>query len=80
MSSNLKKACHALGWAGGTIHQVAKATKLTVDQILKAKDIEGLILLIEAHRALTKDLKKNKSLIDRMSNQINGQAWLALNS
>jgi hypothetical protein len=29
---------HALGWQGGTIHQVVEATGLTVEQILKLNE------------------------------------------
>ena len=41
--TNTEKACYLLGWQGGTVHQVAEETGLTVDQILKADDIEDLI-------------------------------------
>ena len=41
--TNVLKACWALGWQGGTIHQVAEATELTTEQILNAENIESLI-------------------------------------
>jgi hypothetical protein len=77
--TNLEKACRALGWSGGTIHQVSKVTKLIKEQILNAEDIGNLVLLIEAHGVLSKNPRKNKSLIARLSNEINGKAWLSLN-
>jgi hypothetical protein len=41
--TNLEKACYLLGWQGGTIHQVAKETGLTINQIMESKDIETLM-------------------------------------
>lgn len=31
---------HVLGWSGGTIHQVAEATGLTVEQILHLNEVK----------------------------------------
>jgi hypothetical protein len=39
--TNMQIACYLLGWQGGTIHQVAEETGLSVDEILKSKDIEA---------------------------------------
>ena len=41
--ANIQIACEFLGWQGGTIHQVAKETSLTVQEILETKDIIALL-------------------------------------
>lgn len=41
--TNTEFLCYLNGQQGGTIHQIAKTLCLTVDQILKAKDIRGLL-------------------------------------
>jgi len=41
--NNSRKAFKAIGWQGGNIHQVARETGLTVEQILSADDVESLI-------------------------------------
>ena len=40
---NVKKAMNLLGWQGGTVHQVADETGLTIEQIHTADDIEALV-------------------------------------
>jgi len=42
-TTNLERACLLLGWQGGTVHQVAQETGLTVDEILNAENIDTLI-------------------------------------
>lgn len=54
--TNLEIACHLLGWQGGTIHQVAKITGLTVEQILESKDIETLL------RSVANDILKGSPM------------------
>jgi hypothetical protein len=39
-AANLAKACAALGWQGGTIHQVMEATGLSEEDIWYSKNIE----------------------------------------
>ena len=41
--SNCEIACLLLGWQGGTIHQVASETGLSIEEILQSDDIEILI-------------------------------------
>jgi hypothetical protein len=48
--TNTEVACLLLGWQGGTIHQVAKATGLTVNQILQSKNIEAAIIIMAKSR------------------------------
>ena len=42
-TNNTLIAMRILGWQGGTIHQVARATGLTIEQILEADDIRALM-------------------------------------
>lgn len=49
---NTEIACLLLGWQGGTIHQVAEETGLSIAQILGAKDIQALIESLPKYRRL----------------------------
>jgi hypothetical protein len=48
--TNLEKACYILGWQGGTVHQVARKLGVTIDLILNANDIQGLINAVATTR------------------------------
>lgn len=63
--TNLEIACKILGWQGGTIHQVAEETFLTVDQILNAKDIALLtISAISLNEKRKWHLKESKNFLN----------------
>ncbi len=42
-TNNTLIAMRILGWQGGTIHQVARETGLTIEQIFEADDIRALM-------------------------------------
>jgi hypothetical protein len=41
--TNTEIACYLLGWQGGTVHQVAEITGLSVKEIIDSKDIKKLL-------------------------------------
>lgn len=59
--TNTEKACAMLGWQGGTIHQVAETTGLSVEQIIEAKNIE---LLMCAQKAIQNQMYLDKICIN----------------
>jgi len=41
--TNTERLCYLLGWQGGTVHQVARHLRVSVESILKAKNSIGLL-------------------------------------
>jgi len=66
--NNLERALKVMGWEGGTIHQVAEKTGLTVEELLDAENVEDLLRIKLSGIAL----ELAKGIIDYCGG---GDAW-----